>query len=170
MIALENADRKLLLRVYLNDHLAALSGELELARRTRGNNRGNAVGDYMSTLISEIRQDRETLLGLMASLEIPASRVKQAAAMAAERVGRLKLNGQLLGYSPLSRHVELEALSLGAVMRLQLWRSLDLVSDTMPLLREVSWERLQKRAESQRQQLEEHRLQAIRDALVGDGS
>ena len=38
--------------------------------------------------------------------------------------GRLKPNGQLTGYSPLSRLVELEGLSLGITGKLGLWRAL----------------------------------------------
>ena len=37
------------------------------------------------------------------------SRAKDGAAWVAEKLGRLKTNGQLTGYSPLSRLVELEA-------------------------------------------------------------
>jgi len=38
--------------------------------------------------------------------------------------GRLKLNGQLRGYSPLSRLLELEGLAMGLSGQLGLWRSM----------------------------------------------
>jgi hypothetical protein len=41
-----------------------------------------------------------------------------------ERVARLKLNGSLIGYSPLSRVLELEALIAGVKAKRLLWDSL----------------------------------------------
>ena len=41
-----------------------------------------------------------------------------------EKAGRLKLNGRLFEYSPLSRVVELESLTLAGTARQLLWRSL----------------------------------------------
>ena len=46
---------------------------------------------------------------------------KSAGAWTAEKFGRLKPNGQLTGYSPLSRLVELEGLKLGITGKLGLW-------------------------------------------------
>ncbi len=60
---------------------------------------------------------------------IPRSRVKVAAVRIGERVGRLKLNGQFVGYSPLSRVVELQGLYLVSHMRLVLWRTLEQLSE-----------------------------------------
>ncbi len=56
--------------------------------------------------------------------EMSPSRVKLAAVRLGERLGRLKLNGRLLRYSPLSRVVELEGLYLVSHMRLMLWQAL----------------------------------------------
>ena len=62
---------------------------------------------------SQIEEDVDSLRDIMAALGVEEDRIKQAVAWAAEKVGRLKLNGQLLGYSPLSRLVELEGMMLG---------------------------------------------------------
>ena len=53
-----------------------------------------------------------------------ASKPKAAVAWVGEKVGRLKLNGQIRGYSPLSRVLELEALAVGVRGKLALWESL----------------------------------------------
>lgn len=53
------------------------------------------------------------------------STVKPAVAWVAEKLGRLKLNGQLRGYSPLSRLVELEGLLIGINGKTSLWKNLD---------------------------------------------
>ncbi len=47
----------------------------------------------------------------MAALGVPQDRVKNAMGWGAEKLGRLKPNGQLTGYSPLSRMVELKGLT-----------------------------------------------------------
>lgn len=49
---------------------------------------------------------------------------KRAAVWAAERIGRLKLNGRVVRYSDLSRLLELEGLSALLAMNLSLWESL----------------------------------------------
>lgn len=61
----------------------------------------------------------------MQELGIARGRVKPAAAWAGEKLGRLKLNGQLTGYSPLSRLIELEGLQIGISGKMQLWRVLE---------------------------------------------
>ena len=49
----------------------------------------------------------------MVELGFRESKTKEAVAGVGEKVGRLKLNGQIRGYSPLSRVLELEALAVG---------------------------------------------------------
>lgn len=112
--------------IYLNDHLAGATVGVELARRLRDSNRGDpAFGPALSELCAEIEADRETLKGIMGQLGIGQSRLKPLAAVLGERVGRLKPNGRLREYSPLSRLVELEFLQLGVAGKLRLWRALE---------------------------------------------
>jgi hypothetical protein len=99
----------------------------------------------------------------MDRLGIRRDPVKRAAAWGAEKVGRLKLNGQLTGYSPLSRVVELETLSLGVAGKLGLWRALrDVAPGGIPA---DDLERLIKRAERQRRGLETQRRRAAEIAF-----
>ena len=51
----------------------------------------------------------------MDRLGVAQGRLKPLAAVFGERLGRLKLNGRLWGYSPLSRLDELELLQIGVV-------------------------------------------------------
>ena len=60
----------------------------------------------------------------MEAVDAGRDRVKVTAAWVGEKAGRLKPNGQLTGYSPLSRVVELEGLSLGIEGKRLLWVSL----------------------------------------------
>lgn len=115
-----------LLSIYLNDHLAGATLGVELARRLRGSNRDDPdLGPALSELCAEIEADRETLKRIMGQLGIEQSWIKPRAAVLGERLGRLKLNGRLLAYSPLSRLVELEVLQLGVAGKLRLWRALE---------------------------------------------
>jgi hypothetical protein len=152
-----------LLAIYLNDHLAGAISGLELARRARGSNQGTELGDFLDALGREIEADRESLERIMDELGIGRDRVKIAAAWGAEKFGRLKLNGSLLSYSPLSRVVELDALHLGLTGKLILWRGLE---DAIgPQLGGEDLGALQQRAERQRAELEPFRLAAARQAF-----
>jgi hypothetical protein len=115
-----------LLGIYLNDHLAGATAGVELARRLRGSNEGHPeLGPALAEICAEIEADRETLKAVMSRLGIGQSRLKPAIAVVGERLGRLKPNGRLSGYSPLSRLVELETLQIGVLGKYRLWRALE---------------------------------------------
>lgn len=114
------------LAIYLNDHLAGAAAGTELARRLRTSNEGETeFGPALAEVCAEIEADRETLKAVMERLGVEESRIKPLAAVLGERLGRLKPNGQLRGYSPLSRLVELEALQAGVAGKRCLWRALE---------------------------------------------
>ncbi len=114
------------LAIYLNDHLAGATAGVELARRLRGSNRDDPeFGPVLAEVCAEIEADRETLEAVMDRLGVGKSKLKPLAAILGERLGRLKLNGQLRGYSPLSRLDELELLQIGVAGKRRLWRALE---------------------------------------------
>ena len=115
-----------LLAIYLNDHLAGATAGVELARRLRTSNEDDpSFGPELAEICAEIEADRETLAAIMDRLDVGPSKLKPLAAVLAERLGRLKLNGRLWGYSPLSRLDELELLQLGVTGKRRLWRALE---------------------------------------------
>jgi hypothetical protein len=152
-----------LLAIYLNDHLAGATAGLELARRARGSNAETTLGDYLERLATEIAEDRETLIEAMNRLDVRRDPIKVVAGWSGEKLGRLKLNGQLTGYSPLSRVVELEGLHIGITGKLELWRTLQRTSERR--LRTIDLEALIKRAEAQRRGLAPHRRTAVEEAF-----
>ena len=89
------------LAIYLNDHMAASTGAVELVRRAAAANRGNHYGDTLAELRIEIEEDRDGLASIMDRLGIGVDRARKALGWSAEKLGRLKLNGQPTGYSPL---------------------------------------------------------------------
>ncbi len=155
----------MLLAVYLNDHLAAATSARELARRAAAANRGSDYGAFLDELADELDEDRQALLAIMAELDIGVDRIKLVAGWGAEKLGRLKLNGRLLGYSPLSRLVEFELLELGVHGKLALWRSLGQLKLERLRSSDLDLGARTARAERQVEQLEKHRLRAAVEAL-----
>jgi hypothetical protein len=84
-----------------------------------------------------------------------------------ETMGRLKPNGRLVGYSPLSRVIELEALTVGITGKLSLWQSLKATGERIDGL---DTDQLIERAESQRERVSDLRLQAAREAFGDEAS
>jgi hypothetical protein len=147
-----------LLAIYLNDHLAGSVSASELARRCLSNNRGTPLGVYLTTFIEEVEADRRALLDIMGRVGARPDPLKQAVGWAIEKVGRLKMNGSLFGYSDLSRLVEVEGLTLGAHGKLSSWTALIAVED--PRLDADELHRLERRARGQRDKLEKYRREA----------
>jgi hypothetical protein len=158
-----------LLAIYLNDHLAGSTGALELARRARSANRGTPFEAPFERLAAEIEADREVLLDVMRRLGVPRDPLKEAAGWVAEKAARLKLNGRLTGYSPLSRVLELELLALGVEGKRALWRALREVAAVDARLEGVDLAELSKRAERQRRLVEQQRLRAVAIAFEPGG-
>jgi hypothetical protein len=155
----------MLLAIYLNDHLAGATVGVELARRAASSNRANRYGPFLAELVRDIEEDRRSLLELMQALEVRVDRVKVVGAWTVEKIGRLKPNGRVWGYSPLSRVIELEALALGVRGKLALWNALSDLHRREPVLDADELATLRGRAESQLKSLETHRLRAVSEAF-----
>lgn len=148
------------LEIYLNDHLAGATGGVELARRLRASNRDDAVfGKTLSRVCAEIEADRTVLEQMIEGLGYSRNKFKPAAAWVAEKLGRLKLNGQLRGYSPLSRLIELEGLLIGITGKIGLWQTLTELGAGANLNADL--EQLTARAAAQRAAIDDlHRIAA----------
>ena len=154
----------MLLAIYLNDHLAGATGGTELARRSADANRGSSYGPFLTQLALEIDEDRRSLQDIMKALGVRRDPLKVGGGWAAEKVARLKPNGQLRGYSPLSRVVELEALSLAVTGKLAGWRTLSRLQ--LIALASFDLDALEQRAEAQFVELEGHRGRATAEAFA----
>jgi hypothetical protein len=148
---------------YLNDHLAGSTVGRELSKRAAGENRGTPLGDFLEKLHQEIVDDRATLLDVMGALDVAEDHLKTIAAQVGERIGRLKPNGNLLSYSPLSRVVELEGLALGVQGKAGLWRALGILDD--PRLEPFDFAALERRAKRQYKGIEGFRIESARIAF-----
>lgn len=155
-----------LLRIYLNDHFAGATVGLEVARRCLSSNTETPYEPFLRDLVAAIDEDRTELRSLMSTLGFSVDRLKTGVAWVAEKLGRLKLNGQLTGYSPLSRLEELEGLLLGVAGKLALWRTLKKIADHDPRLAVTDFDKLITRANEQLEALDHYRLQAAGEALT----
>ena len=155
-----------MLGIYLNDQLALGVAGRELARRAQRENAGTEVGVFLHRLAAEVTEDVDTLERIMERLGVPLSPVKRPLALIAERVGRLKPNGRLRGYSPLSRFLELESLALGLEGKKVLWSNLRDLTPLRGRLEDTDFDALIDRAQRQRDELEPHRVEAARGALA----
>ena len=139
------------LRTYLTDHWAAAGGGVALVRRIAEQNRNTQWATELDDLALQISADEQTLQAIRASLGFEVdtlnAKVRRGAVVIGERLSRLKLNGRLVGYSPLSRVLEAEGLISGITAKQRLWLALrDTVAIEIP---EFDFGELAERAESQ---------------------
>ncbi len=150
------------LATYLNDRYAVLVAGTELASRAAASNEHQHYGPPLKTVADGLAEDRELLRDVMTTHDVSPDRVKSTFALVGERLGRLKPNDQLTGYSPLSRVVELDGLTAIVTTLAGTWASLATVIDTHgPEL-----EHAQKRALASLERLARLRPDALRDALL----
>lgn len=146
---MEHVDTRLL-EIYLDDHWAAAGAGRALINRTEESNRKTQWSEKLSWLVAEIESDVEELERLRNTLDFDGGMLKRQLALAAERAGRLKLNGRLLTYSPLSRLVEIEAMMSGVMGKKRLWSSMRVVfAEDEGGLVGFDFRALEKRAEEQ---------------------
>lgn len=158
------ADR--LMTIYLNDHLAGSVAMRELAGRCLRENPDGALGEFLRRLDREAEGDQKVIRDILECFGGTEDLAKEAGAWIAEKLGRLKLNGMLTGYSALSRLEEVEALVLGIRGRMALWASIEEAARTDERLRGIDVEELLNRSRSQYEEAERLRLEAARRAFA----
>jgi hypothetical protein len=154
------------LEVYLTDHMAGSVAASDLAKRGADNNEG-PLATFFADLAREIDTDRRTLDLIAARVGTQASLLKQAAAVAAERLSRFKIDHRMTGDPELSLLLELELLYLGIEGKHTLWRTLGALRDSDARLANFDFGKLAERAEQQLAAVEEQRLQVATSAFSG---
>jgi predicted DNA-binding ribbon-helix-helix protein len=154
------------LETYLQDHRAGAEMGADLARRMHAENEDTQYAEFLDHLADEIAEDLVVLEQLMDRLDVDRSMLKNVAAKAAEKVGRLKPNNQLTGYSPLSRVLEFEGLRSGVQGKLALWDSLMEIAPFDERLAPDEIAQLIIRAEAQLKGLRVHHRLAAREAFA----
>jgi hypothetical protein len=157
-----NDDR---LQIYVNDHLALLLGETELAARCHRSNQGGTLGIFLRQLTTDLQVEQSDLRTILHQLNAAESLIKQGLAWLAEKAGRFKLNDALLRYSDLSRLVELETLAVAALEREAFWENLQVTRAADTRLSEIDFKQRQQQARRHGEILRQHRLEAARKAI-----
>ena len=145
------------LGVYLNDHLAGSAAGVRLAKRCSEAYRESDLGRHLEDLVGEIEEDRRALKRVMARVGIRPNPVKQAGALGAEALARLK-HLTPLGSDAVSGLEEIEILSLGIEGKRLLWSLLEELSTSDDRLRGFDFSALADAARMQREGLETFRI------------
>jgi hypothetical protein len=149
---------------YLNDHLAGSVSALELLAHLADVHKVESLGTFFREMEREIKADQDTLRDVMRSLGIEESKVRQAGAWAAEKVGRARLI--IAGDEPGSFGLvlTLEGLIMGVTGKKLMWRAL--AAAKLSQLSGYNFEELQRGAEQQIQRIEAERIRAIQQTLA----
>jgi hypothetical protein len=155
-----------ILTTYLNDHLAGSVVALELLDHLAQLHRGTERERLFQNLRREVDEDQKLLQQMLEQLGGKESRVRKAAAWLSEKIGEAKLKLDDAGDGELRVLEALEALGLGILGKLALWRALAAIADRLPQLRNLDLDSLQRRATQQHEQVEAQRIRVARVALV----
>jgi len=149
---------------YLNDHLDGSVSALELIAHWEHVHQGQPLGRFFAETEREIKADQDTLRDVMRSLGVEESKLRQAGAWAAEKVGRARL--MIAGDEPgsLGLLLTLEGLVMGVTGKKLLWRAL--AAAKLPRLNGYDFEELQRHAEQQIGRIEAERILAVGQAFA----
>jgi len=149
---------------YLNDHLAGSISALELIAHWVEVHKGEALGSFFVETEREIKADQDTLRDVMRTLSVEESKMRQAGAWVAEKLGRARLI--IAGDEPgsLGLVLTLEGLIMGVTGKKLLWRAL--AAAKLPRLKNYNFEQLQGRAEQQIERIEAERISAVRQVFA----
>lgn len=153
------------LGIYLNDHLALMVGEVDLAARCESSNQGTPLGDFLHDLGIEIEAQKSIVSDVIRRVGGSENMLKKGAAWFAEKLGRFKLNDSVLTYSDLSRVVELEALTAAAQERVALWDNLNVVAGGDERFTGITFSFFRDQAQRHLEELSTRRRQAATQAF-----
>jgi hypothetical protein len=150
------------LTTYVHDHLAGAQAAMNLLEVLRDQHTGQPLGQFAAGLLVEVEADREVLRGLSERVGAGASGLKEAAAWLGEKVSQVKFRRSA---GDLGTFEALEALGLGILGKLALWRALAVVAEGGGRLRGTDFHHLAARAQAQHAQVEQRRVEAAPMAL-----
>jgi hypothetical protein len=149
------------LAIYLHDHLAGSNFAVELLEFLRDQHAGQRLGDAAAALLAEIEEDRKVLQGIIGRVGNGVPILKEASAWVGEKLSELKLRRGAFG-----TFEALEALALGILGKVALWRALASIAEADTRLSGVDFNQLLARAEQQHSRAEQLRLQSARAAFA----
>jgi hypothetical protein len=164
---MSDEDAKKQLEIYLQDHYAGGISALELIEHSMSAHEGTPLGAFFEELLGDVKADHEQLHNLLTTLGFEESGTRNAGAWMAEKFARAKIGFSGGGTTELRLLQTLETLSLGITGKRLLWRALQAVRDSSPVLARTDFEYLAKRATEQLERIEAKRLDAATKSLGG---
>jgi hypothetical protein len=156
-----------LLGIYVNDHLMAATGGIELVNRMLGAHRGDRFEQPLEQLLGQLREEKNAHLDMAATLGIPVRQYKQLASWVGEKFARLKPNGRVLSRSPLSDVVEFEFIATAVLAKRAGFETLREVAEVEPRLDKQLLDRLIRQADQQHEWLAEARREVVAEVFGG---
>ena len=156
-----------LLGIYVNDHLMAATGGIELVRRMLGSHRGDKYQQPLEQLLGQLREERSAHLKMAQTLGTPVRQYKQLASWVGEKVARVKPNGHLLSRSPLSDVLEFEFIASAVLAKRAGFETLREVAEAEPSLDKDLLDRLVTQADKQHEWLAEARREVAATVFGG---
>lgn len=156
-----------LLGIYMNDHLMAATGGIELVSRMVGSHRGKKYEPHLQQLLAELREEKAAHLKMAATLGIPVRQYKQLASWVGEKFARMKPNGRLLSRSPLSDLVEFEFIATAVLAKRAGFETLREVAEADTRLDKQLLDRLIRQADAQHEWLSEARREVAARVFGG---
>ncbi len=151
------------LEIYLNDHLGASAGAIQMLERAAADHAHSELGPQLADLLASIRADQEALRNVIRRLGYSESSIKKAGAWLVQHASRLKVGAS--AESDLDRFELFEALSLGIQGKSKLWRALQVVAAKHPQLSGIDLAGLERRSQEQHDMVEAWRIEAAAAAL-----
>src|SRR5690606_41820116 len=102
------------LRAYPPEHRPGQAAIVRVAHRVARSNRATPWELELSRLADDIEADAAVLDSDAEAFAVQGGKAKRLLALAGERMGRLKLNGHILTYSPLSRVLDRKSTRLNS--------------------------------------------------------
>jgi hypothetical protein len=151
------------LETYLQDHLAGASHAIDLLHWMKGNHSGDALGAFLTDLVTEIEKDRDVLAKIAERAVARESAMKETGAWLSEKINRMKLSDH--GATGIGTFEALEFLVLGIHGKSALWRALAVIARKDGRFADFDFENLADRAKSQEAAVDALRLKIAPAAL-----
>jgi len=152
------------LGTYLNNHLAASEGALELLSSLADAQANTDIAHFATELRSEIKAEQQELKNLMEQLQITKDKPRQAAGWLSEKFTQVKLQMDDSKDGALYLLETLELMLIAIEGKGGLWRVL--AATAIPGLPVADYERYAQRSAEQQQQVETFRLAAAKTAFT----
>lgn len=143
-----------LLGLYMSDHVAGATTGIERIKRMADAHANSPHGATLTAMLREFRAERQVYYDLMDRFELPRRRCRQLVAWAGEKAGRLKLNGAVVGESPMTPVLETELMRAAVLGKIGGWQTLSTYQEELRIPRDTL-QRLIGQAERQIDQLSE---------------